>query len=271
MLTLDLAVATHRPEGIARVAEMLLPPADGIRYVVSWQDHENAPLPDALERPDVIVLRYEGRGLSNNRNNALDHCTADIVLFSDDDLIYNPQGLKELREAYSNYPDADVITVRTEHEPLERFPAEPTVLHRRLPKGYFVTSFEISLRRSTAGTLRCCPEIGLGAPDIQSGEDELVLETAMRRGLKCLFLPISIGAHPHQSTGTKDRLTPGNIMGSGVVIALTYPLTACLRLPLKAWRISRAGRYGGIGALRWLVAGALKAPSIRRRNKSFLW
>ena len=87
MLTLDIAIVTHRPEGIARVAAMNLPVIDGVRYVVSWQSHEEAPVPESLVRDDVEIHRFDGRGISLNRNHAYDHCRADIVLNADDDLI----------------------------------------------------------------------------------------------------------------------------------------------------------------------------------------
>ena len=90
MLTLDIAVVTHGPEGILRVEKMLLNPIDNVRYVISWQNHNNTPIPDKIiERKDVEVHRLGILGISNNRNNALEHSKGDIVLFSDDDLIYN--------------------------------------------------------------------------------------------------------------------------------------------------------------------------------------
>ena len=59
-MTLDLAMITHGPQGIERVATVLLPPQPGVRYVVSWQRHENAPIPTALLRPDVEIHRFDG-------------------------------------------------------------------------------------------------------------------------------------------------------------------------------------------------------------------
>lgn len=88
-LTLQVAIPTHAPEGISRIERVLLPPREGVGYVVSWQDHRNARIPDAVAaRDDVEVLRFDGRGLSANRNNALEHCRADIILIGDDDLVY---------------------------------------------------------------------------------------------------------------------------------------------------------------------------------------
>ena len=270
--TLDLAVATHRPEGIRRVASMVLPPIPGVRYVVSWQSHGDFPLPEELrERPDVEIHRFSGSGLSNNRNNAIDHCTADLILFADDDVIYSPEGITQLRRAFADNPEVDFITLRSQHGDLSRFPNQSVRLKSRLPKGYSVASFEIAFRRIRCGALHCCPELGLGAPRLHGGEDEIFLLSAIKRGFDCRYFPITIGAHPHESTGTKAKMTDGNILAAGCVIALTYPWSAALRLPLKAWRLARSGRAPFFSALLRLGQGALSAPALRRRHLSTLW
>lgn len=272
MLTLDLAVVTHRPEGLQKVAEMLLPPIAGVRYVVSWQQHCGAEIPDALtRRKDVDIHRFDGAGISSNRNNAIEHCTSDIILFADDDLELFPQGLAEIRKSFEDCPKLDVATFKSMHADLNRFPARRTPLNRHYPKGYWVTSVEIAFRRSTAGSLRCCPELGLGAPSLHGGEDEMLLQSAIRRGLNCWFYPVDICAHPHPSTGTKSNLTAGNLRAAGCVLALLNPSTCILRVPLKAWRLRRQGQKNIIKSLWHLYCGAFKAPGVLRRNRDTLW
>lgn len=264
--TLDLLVATHRPEGILRVAQMVLPPIAGVRYVVSWQNHQDAPVPEVLKRPDVTILRFDGVGLSANRNNALAHCTAEVVLISDDDVICTPKRIDALRCAFRDNPQVDVATFRSDHDDMSRFPTSRVTLQSRLPKGYSVTSFEIAFRRERIGNLCFCPELGLGSPTLHGGEDEVFLLSAIRRGLTCIFFPITICAHPHPSTGTKARITPQNQMAQGAVIRLSNPATWLLRIPLKAWRLSRRGQAPLLQALFRGLQGALQVPSLRRRN-----
>lgn len=271
MLTLDLAIVTHRPEGISRVAAMQLPAMEGVRYVVSWQSHEGAPVPPELMRDDVEVHRFNGTGIAANRNNALAHCRADIVLFADDDITVNPEGLTGVRRVYEENPDVDVATFRSGYGDMSRFPATEADLTQGFPKGYSVSSIEMSLRRATAGSLRCCPELGIGSGRFLGGEDEAFLLTAIRRGLNCRFFPVTVCSHPDESTGTKNDLSDGNIRAAGVVIALAYPLTAFLRVPLKAWRLARSRRAPLWRALRLTAAGAFAAPALRRRNRDFLW
>lgn len=272
MLTLDLAIVTHRPEGIARVATQKLPKMKGVRYIVSWQAHENFPLPPSLVgRNDVEVHRLDAKGVSNNRNNALDHCRADVVLLADDDIDYEADSLLEVVKVFEENPDVDVATFKSIHENWRTFPKIPTTLKRRLPKKYYASSIEIALRRSTAGDLRCHPEIGPGAPYIQSGDDEVLLLSAIMRSLVCKFFPVTICVHPGESTGNRGKQSKGVIRGFGCVTALYRPWTSFLRIPLKAWRISRAGQASFFPALLFLTQGALSVPGIFSRGRRYLW
>lgn len=270
-MTLDLAIATHRPEGIDRVAAMVLPAIEGVRYIVSWQAHENAPVPPSLIRPDVEIHRFDGAGQSHNRNNAVSHCTADIILHSDDDLIYTESALLDIIYTFEKHPEVDVATFRSRHIANRIFPLEETKLRKRLPKYYFVATFEIAFRRSSAGNLRCCPELGLGSPKLHGGEDEMFLMSAIRRGLDCRFFPITICEHPGASTGTKAHYTNQNLQAAGCIIALNNPSTALLRIPLKAWRVSKRRQASFLRALYRISIGALMAPGVLHRNHQYLW
>lgn len=260
-MTLDLALVTHRPEGILRVEEMLLPPLPGVRYIVSWQAHEDAPVPQALSsRPDVEIHRLDKKGISNNRNNALGHCTADIVLFADDDLQYTPEKLQKVIQTFEDMPDVDVALFKVAFNPPKPYPSQSAKLTLPFPKGYWVSSVEIALRRATAGHLRCNPELGLGAPGLQSGEDEMLVISAIRHGLCCRFVNEEICSHPAETTARK--VSPGMLRGQGCVMAAIYGPSLLPRLLLKAWRTSRGGAISFPKALIHLSAGALAKRKI---------
>lgn len=271
MLTLDLALVTYHPEGIARLAAMNLPRVSGVRYVVSWQAHANAPVPDSLNRPDVEIHRFDTPGQSLNRNNAIEHCSADIILHADDDVTYTPQGLQAVIHSFETNPEVDVATFRSEQTVNKPYPEASVKLGTKLPRNYSVGTIEIAFRRSTAGHLRCCPEFGLNSPQLHGSEDEMFLMSAIRRGLHCRFFPVTICSHLHESTGTKSAFTNKNLQAAGCLIALTRPWTACLRIPLKAWRVSRKGQASFMRALYRISRGALMAPGVLNRNHSYLW
>lgn len=274
MLSLDIAIATHRQEGIRRFAcEGVLPRIDGVRYVVSWQEHGGMPLPEALaRRADVEVHRFDGRGQSLNRNNSLDHCKGDLVLVSDDDVDYDTEGLQGLRRAMEENPAVDVAMFKSVHSDMSRFPSVETPLSLPLPKGYHASGIEIVVRRKgEAARLRFCPELGLASPSMHGGEDEVFLLTAIKRGLVCRFFPVVVCTHQGESTGTVASPTREHLRAAGCVIKLYYPATASLRVVLKAMRMARAGRTSFGRALRHLAAGMLAAGSMRRRNTETLW
>lgn len=266
MLTLDLALITHTPQGIQRVADMNLPVVDGVRYIVSWQNHGDTPVPASLLRDDVEIHRFNKTGQSFNRNNALDHCTADIVLNSDDDLIYTSDSLMAVRKTFEDNPLVDVATFKADMPGAPIYPSESCILTDSLPKGFWVATFNIAFRRQSVGNLRFHPEFGLGSPKLHGAEDEFFLLSAIRRKLHCRYFPIVICTHPNQSTGTKATFTPGNLRAAGCYITIAYPKTFPARLLLKAWRISRNRQSGFFRALRYLISGATSAPHILHTN-----
>lgn len=271
MLTLDIAIITYKPEGIRRVADLRLPKLRGVSYVISWQAHEDLPIPEELIRPDIKVVRFNDVGLSTNRNNSIANCTADVIQIMDDDVTLFPEAVQELVRAFEEHPEVDFVTFRSQRDGGICFPTSMTPLQNPLPKNYSVASFELAMRRETAGMLRCCPELGLGSPKMHGGEDEVLLLTAIKRGLNCCYFPITVCEHAHPSTGTKAHFTNENLRASGCVIALTFPWTAFLRVPLKAWRVSRAGQASFPRALFYIAQGAIEAPGLLRRNRKYLW
>lgn len=270
-LTLDVAIATHRPEGIRRVADMRLPEIPGVSYVVSWQDHQDVDVPVALMRDDVRIFRYDETGQSNNRNNALAHCSADVVLNSDDDVTFFPEGLEKILTLFEENSDLDVASFRSEHGDMSRFPKDTVRLGKKYPKGYHVSGIEIAFRRSSRGSLKFCPELGFASRSLHGGEDEIFMYSAVMRGLDCRYFPVTICAHPHESTGFRHGMTSGNLKAQGCVLALMYPWTCVLRIPLKAWRLKRGRQSGMMRALRFLAAGALSAPGVLGRNHDSMW
>lgn len=267
MTTLDITIVTHTPQGGEKVGRMLMAPMEGVRYIVSWQNHGNVAIPSSLIRDDVDVYRFDGKGVAANRNNALEHCTADIVLMSDDDLIYNKGGISMITGIFDENPTLDLATFRCVTPSPKKFPEKSVRLGRRLPKDYNVGTVEIACRRKSIECLRFCTELGKGSERFHSGEDEYFLYTAINRGLECRFFPIDICEHNHYSTGFDPHPSKGMLQGFGCIIALMYPWTCAARIPLKAWRLFRARRAGFFKALAALAEGASGAPGVYLRYR----
>ena len=261
MLTLDVLIATHTPSGLQRVEAMQLPHLDGVRYIVSWQQHGDAPVPASLDsRTDVTILRLGQKGLSNNRNNAIEASTADIYLIADDDLRYTPGQLEAVRRVFEMNPGLDYASfmyVDKDGKASKTYPSEECDLSKGLPKGFYQTSFEIAVRpRGLAAKLRFPAAFGLGSPWLHAAEEEMFLLTARKLDLDCRFFPVVITTHSGPTTGRQGVISdPLVIRAWGAYLYFAYPLTYPARLWLKARRLSAAGQAPFFKALKELIHG----------------
>lgn len=238
---MDVAIATWQPEGIRRVEAMNLPHVPGVRYVVSWQLPGPDPvIPESLAgRDDVSVSIIEKAGVSVNRNNACAHCTADIILNSDDDLVYTADQLQSVIETFDCNPDVDLAAFQY-NGAQKQYPPKECDLTSNLPKGYYGSLIEIAVRRKVFRKVTFDVNFGPGAPLFQSGEDSKFLYDVIRAGFHCRFFPITICTHDHPTTGDKP-MPKGVALAEGKLIRLQYPASWILRVPLKAWRNKKKG------------------------------
>lgn len=266
MLTLDVAVATFRPDGILRVEKMMesITPQNGVNFIVSWQEHEDREIPEALKkREDVKIYRLEIKGVSNNRNNALEKCEGDLVLIADDDLEYNPNSFQNIREFFTQRPQMDIGLFKMEYPIAKSYPEVETDINLPFPKNYYGSAVEIAFRRDKIGDLKFWPGIGPGNEFLKTGEDEFFLVSAIKRGIKTKFIPFPLGCHPTLTTGNK--VNEGVLRGQGFIIGVVYPFTSVIRIPLKAYRLYKRHNVSFFNSMKELIKGALYSK--RRWNK----
>lgn len=242
-------------EGVQGLMPELLPPVEGVEYIVSWQrpdlasvlgrDIEEAScvegleVPELLSRKDFKVYVSASKGLSMNRNIAISKAASPLCLIADDDMGYTPARLRGVIEAFACRPDADILAFRYEGDD-KYYPEEEFDLKFPL-KGWYVSSVEIAFRRKSvikSGVIFDC-NLGLGAPRYGSGEEELWLYDALQAGLKGCFVPLLIGRHRGLSTGVRNAASPSVLRAQGYVQGCKRTSLAPLRLMLKACRVWR--------------------------------
>lgn len=261
-LTIDIAVATIGEKGLGKFERMLTPPEPGVRWVVSWQEHAGKNIPQFLrDRNDVEILRFEGKGLSRNRNNAIENCVSDIVLIADDDLDYEEDFVFKIRECFNKKKEIDLALFKVKFQKEKRYPSSTGFIQNSLPKGYYVSSVEMAFRRDKIKDLSFYPELGLGATEMRAGEDEMFFFSAMKRGLNCWFENSFIASHP--SPTTSEKLNSDVLKGMGFVISLMYPVSYRWRILLKAIRNRIREKMGFAEGYKALKYGA------RRCKKEF--
>lgn len=254
---LEILVSTHGAAGLERCAANAWPRVDGVAYLVSCQFVDSTPtIPGSLsDRDDIRIVFTHTRGLSANRNNALESATAPYVLIADDDTDFFAVAFNAIIAEFDASPDIDIVTMRYETPTSKKYPADGHNLAQRSP-GYYVSSIEIALRRQSIinSGLRFSLLAGLGAPYLGQGEEEIFILNALHRGLRGRFRDIIVARHPHITTG-EHKPGPAAIRSRGAVIRKRRPLLGWASIVINAWRLRHT--TGFFKALHHMTAGAL--------------
>lgn len=260
-MNIDILVCTI-DDNINKVSKVLLPVNPSINYIISWQRTNNRiiELPKSLERKDVFIVELEGRGLSRNRNNALKHATSDICLIADDDVEYNINGVKSLINYYENNPEVDVVTYKfTSRKNAKKHPDFSFEL-KHAPKGYNVSSIEISFRREKIqGIIQFNELMGLGSPFSGSGEDNLFILDCLAHRLNCRYIPINVVHHEEESTGRAQGGTKKVVFARGILTRIYNPYLYPLKYIWLARSIKINHDVGFLPTLLTLFKGGIYA------------
>ena len=195
MMTIDILICSLN-KGIVKVADVLLQPKEGVRYVISYQYTDERYLdliPSELkDREDVLFCQYKGEGLSANRNLAMDKAKADLVIFADDDARFTDSAIDLVRETFDNHPDLDIafFTASTyTGKQLKKYPAQERPV-KEIPSDYSISAIEMVCRRSRVqSVVRFDERFGLGTKFLTCGEEDIWLTDALRLNLNMHYFP----------------------------------------------------------------------------------
>jgi GT2 family glycosyltransferase len=218
----DLVVATvGRVHELSRFLDSLVAQTHSRLRVIVVDQNPDDRLNDALDgvRLDVLRLRSE-RGLSRARNAALEHLTADLVAFPDDDCLYPEDLLERVALRLAESPSADGLTGRAvdgsgrSSASWERDGAvlsESNLWNRAI-------SFTIFLRREVVDRVGAFDErLGLGSPEPwSSGEEIDYLLRAIRGGARIEYDPSLVVRHAlgadDATVGLRDGASVGYLL-----------------------------------------------------------
>ena len=233
MLTIQFLISTLG-ERIAQAAKVLLPPMEGVSYVVVWQRNGigSDALPAELKvREDVSIVEDNGKGLARSRNIALENATADLLVITDDDNRYDTAAIELIRNAFEKHPTAGLIQFQAlsmEGKPLRHYPAFPYAYETR-PRGTYFCSVELVMRRK-ANLPRFDERFGLGA-ELGCGEEEVFVHEAVKRGVKMIYVPQPLVRTDGATTGGRFLTDAAVQRAKGAVLCILHgKVGAWLRL-----------------------------------------
>lgn len=229
-MVLEILICTI-DKGIGKIPDVLMSPREDVRYVVSMQwtsEEAKKRVPAVLrEREDVKLVFLEGKGLSRNRNNAIEHASGDVLLIADDDNRYTDELIANIFEAYEAYPEADVIhfqALNMEGKSLHPYPAD------------YVSSVEMSFRRNVK--VKFDERFGLGSEKLCAGEEQVWVKDAADAGYNIRYVAKPVVM---TSAGTTGERFVGNRkaqMSKGAAFKYVYGVGEAV------WRsVKEAGWY----------------------------
>ena len=180
----------------------------------------------------VTVIDSKDRGVGASRNLCIDNSYGDIVLFGDEDIVYDEGYEDKVIKEFENHPEADMIMVNVEVCDERR-----TYENRGFKKlsrfniGRF-PAYSIAVRRDvlTEKNLRFSLLFGGGA-EFSNGEDSLFLKEAYDKKVRMYSSDVWVGKEiPRESTWFKGY-TEKFFLDRGVLFAFLYGSFAWL------WRI----------------------------------
>lgn len=226
-MTTEVLICTTLPR-LHKALQVPLPPMPGISYLISVQGG----VPDYTPgRADIRIVWMTEMGLSRNRNLALSEARGDVLVIADDDNEPVQETLKSVAGIFEEHPDWDIIQLRGEGSG-KPFPAP------------YVSSWELVLRRATAGKLRFDERFGLGSRHLACGEEEVFCHAAQRRGLHIRQVNRFLCRVNGPTTGDRFLSDPRVQRSKGAVFALTR---GCLWAYYKCTR-EAIGRFVRKGA-----------------------
>jgi len=168
-MTLEILICTTI-ERLKNVEQVLLPPIDGVRYLVSCQGIEaGAEDHRPSDRCDLTFIAMPHRGLSRNRNAALRKATGDLLLMADDDEQLDEQTVRGIPSDFEQHPEWDLIQYQMDGAG-KSYPSD------------YVSSCELVMRRKVAESVSFDERFGIGSEELASGEEEVFVSDATKAG-----------------------------------------------------------------------------------------
>ncbi len=146
------------------------------------------------EKHRIDVYDCAERGVGRSRNTALLRADADIVLFADEDIVYDSGYADKILGCFRKYKDADLLLFNLEvNENRRTYWIEKVTRVHRFNCGRYPTFCAAArLSKLRAAGVSFSLLFGGGAP-YSNGEDSLFFTDCLRKGLKIYALPVKIG------------------------------------------------------------------------------
>lgn len=224
---------------------------DQREFIVLVQNPEETSY--VFDAPQTKLVELKSRGVAKSRNAALKYAAGKYLIFGDDDITFDEEGITQLISYFESHPECAIILAQTSDETgtlRKSYPTKEAKLTKYNSAKAATYEMMVRLEAIRSAEISFDEKFGAGAENYL-GDEYIFIADALNRGLKGMYLPIRVAIHPKESSGsawgTRKDLTARAAVFSRV-FGPTAPIFRALFL-LK----SRKGRVGITNALRFIA------------------
>ncbi len=214
---------------------------------------------------NIKMVTTPTRGVGLNRNIALMAADADILMLSDDDVVYNDDMPENVIAAFENIPDADVIIFG-----MDIIKDGKVAEKRHLKRGRlrvwnamrFGTYTVAVRRRSIVNKNITFNQCFGGGCTFSAGEDSLFLKACFDAGLKVFSYDYVLGSCCKDSSSWFVGYNEKYFYDKGVLVRNLFPKSSYLMALYFGIRFKRKTDLGVFRRLRYIYAGVRKGKKM---------
>jgi glycosyltransferase involved in cell wall biosynthesis len=218
-MTLETLVSAVEKD-VVRMPETMNLQSDAL---IINQCQENAYQEFEYQGHHIRCYSFAERGVGLSRNNALLRAAGDILLFSDEDIVYEDGYAEKILTAFRERPQADMLLFNVEVEE-----SRATYHTRRETRIRFYNSgrypaYSFAVRREKLHRANITYSLLFGGgARYSNGEDSLFILDCLKAGFKIYALPIKIGREVPRPSTWFQGYTEKFFVDRGVLYAYLY-------------------------------------------------
>ena len=152
----------------------------------------------------VQVLAFAGSGVTKIRNQALASAKGDYLIFADDDITFDEEGILNALEYMEDAELALLLGQAVDETGTLRksYPSKPTKLNKLNSAKAATYEMLVNTKAVKLAGVSFDESFGAGAPETYLGDEYILIADLVAKGLNCYFVPITLATHPTDSSGS---------------------------------------------------------------------
>lgn len=191
-MNIEILCTTMHQKDLSKYNEMNIK----ANVIFANQDDRHEYIEEVIEGNTVKMITTPYRGVGNNRNMALIHSTADILVFSDDDMVYKDDAKEVIIQAFQELPNADIIifNIGSIGDTVSQRRVNDVVKRVRIYNALNYGMPRVAIRRQSLQKSNIwISSLFGGGTKYCSGEDNLFIVNCLKSKMKIYSYPKTIG------------------------------------------------------------------------------